>query len=53
MSNLTDEEELTIKSYDTVPFKWADYFDNNGGWPLELEKFHKFLPKGHILEIGA
>jgi len=52
-ADLTDEEQVTKESYDKAATGWSDYFDNSGGWPLELEKFKKFLPTGKILEVGA
>jgi ubiquinone/menaquinone biosynthesis C-methylase UbiE len=53
MAELTNEEESTKSSYDTRPKAWARYFDDAGGWPLQLAKFKKLLPMGKILEIGA
>ncbi|HVX58404.1 MAG TPA: class I SAM-dependent methyltransferase [Candidatus Saccharimonadales bacterium] len=53
MSSLTEEEEITKQAYEKAADAWADYFESGGGWALELKKFHKLLPKGKILEIGA
>jgi SAM-dependent methyltransferase len=53
MSGLTEDEQVTKEAYDKAASGWSDYFDNSGGWPLELGKFHKLLPVGKILEIGA
>jgi SAM-dependent methyltransferase len=53
MNNLTDDEQTTKLAYDARPKDWAKYFDDAGGWPEILEKFHELLPKGKVLEIGA
>jgi SAM-dependent methyltransferase len=53
MVNPSDSERNTKTSYDAQPKKWAKYFDDAGGWPEQLAKFKKLLPKGKVLEIGA
>jgi SAM-dependent methyltransferase/8-oxo-dGTP pyrophosphatase MutT (NUDIX family) len=53
VSGLTEEEKITLRAYDQAAAGWSDYFDSGGGWPIELKEFHKFLPTGKILEIGA
>jgi ubiquinone/menaquinone biosynthesis C-methylase UbiE len=53
LNKLTQEEQATKAAYDKAAAAWADYFDNGAGWPEELKKFHKLLPSGKILEIGA
>jgi SAM-dependent methyltransferase len=53
VGNLTEEEQITKLAYDAHPKEWAKYFDDAGGWPEILEKFHGLLPKGKVLEIGA
>ncbi len=53
MAELTNKEKLTIETYKQAPLNWSVYFDSGGGWPLEMKEFHRLLPKGRILEVGA
>ena len=53
LTGLTEEEKLTKKAYDNSAAAWATYFNAAEGWKDELKKFHKLLPNGRILEIGA
>ena len=50
---LTQEEELTIETYDTNAKVWAKKHSVPGFWAKEIATFRKLLPKGKILEIGA
>lgn len=51
--NLTDEEEITRKSYDANAHLWAPRHLSPRFWGKEMDDFRKFLPSGKILEIGC
>lgn len=51
--DLTPEEQLTVKTYNTNAKVWAKKHSTPAYWAEEMATFKKFLPKGKILEIGA
>lgn len=53
MSRLTKEEKITLKSYEKNAKAWSDAHLSRGYWGEEIQTFHKFLPKGKLLEIGC
>ena len=53
MDKLTEDEKLTLNSYNNVASAWAKNHDTQNFWGKNLEVFHKLLPKGKILEIGC
>lgn len=52
-NELTPEEKITIDSYNLFGADWAATHSSPGFWAKELEAFNKYLPDGHVLEIGA
>lgn len=51
--DLTQEEQLTVKTYNTNAKVWAKKHLTPGYWAQELATFKKYLPHGKVLEIGA
>lgn len=46
----------TISYYDTHAKEWSEKhhgFDDGTYWVVEMDRFHKLLPEGNILEIGS
>lgn len=53
MTKLTKDEEATKQNYDKIASIWVPHHLTPKFWGDELDKFHKHLPKGRILEIGC
>lgn len=53
MTKLTDDEQVTLNSYNKNATKWSAAHITPRYWGDDMEMFHKLLPKGRILEIGA
>lgn len=49
----TDEEKITIQSYDKYAKDWTLKYSVLGFWEQEMMVFQKFLPEGRMLEIGS
>lgn len=50
---LTPEEQRTIDTYNAHAESWSQAHDTTDFWSNELNRFHHYLPEGHILEIGS
>lgn len=52
---LTSEEKKTLKYYDKHAEEWSKDRSplTSSFWDQDVEKFHHFLPKGKIIEIGS
>lgn len=50
---LTPKEKLTLKYYEIHGQEWSKIAYKKSFWSKEIEKFHKLLPKGKVLEIGS
>ncbi len=53
MSELTQEEKITIATYDKQALFWVTAHATKHFWQKEMDRFHELLPSGRILEIGA
>ncbi|MBA3757961.1 class I SAM-dependent methyltransferase [Candidatus Saccharibacteria bacterium] len=53
MANLTNEEKITINTYNKLAKQWSCGHMTKGFWSQELELFKNLLPNGRILEVGA
>jgi 2-polyprenyl-3-methyl-5-hydroxy-6-metoxy-1,4-benzoquinol methylase len=52
-SNLTDEEKITLASYNKHAVQWSNDHLSPGYWGDEINTFHKYLPEGRLLEVGC
>lgn len=50
---LSPAEELTNTGYASCARQWASDHSSPGYWADEMDTFHRLLPAGSILEIGA
>ena len=50
---LTEQEKITIKTYDDNAAVWSNKHLEFGFWKDELETFNKHLPKGKVIEFGC
>lgn len=50
---LTEAEAVTLKTYDDQAEGWSSSHTDPGFWDTEIAVFHKYLPRGKIIEIGA
>jgi len=53
MSELTQEEKITVGSYDRAADVWESNHSTPKFWGANFDKFHGLLPTGRILEIGC
>ena len=53
MSGLLPAELATRDAYDTHAETWMQAHNTPGFWREEMERFHRLLPAGDILEIGC
>ncbi|MDB5161141.1 MAG: Methyltransferase protein [Candidatus Saccharibacteria bacterium] len=53
MSGLTEEEQITLDSYNKLAKPWSDGHLVYDSWQEDLVEFQKLLPKGSVLEIGC
>lgn len=52
MNSLLPEEKTTLQTYNKVAGIWVAKHNSENLWVVELKRFHEFIPKGVILEIG-
>ncbi len=52
-TQLSKEEEITIRSYNAGADSWATAYSTPGYWRNELKEFHELLPSGKVLEVGC
>jgi len=50
---LTEQEKITIKTYDKIAAEWSKKHHIHDYWKEELKLFKKFLPIGKIIDIGC
>lgn len=51
--DLSDNEKITVASYDSTAKKWDNNHDTKNFWGEGSSYFLKQLPKGKVLEIGC
>jgi SAM-dependent methyltransferase len=51
--SLTEEEQITKKTYDNLADKWMQTHTTPQFWKDDMEKFQELVPIGKILEIGC
>lgn len=51
--DLTPEEKTTIDSYNRGAETWSSTHSDSNTWAEEFIEFKKYLPKGHVLEVGC
>jgi SAM-dependent methyltransferase len=49
---VSDETQRTVAAYDKMAAEWIANHDEPDFWLPELERFHRLVPSGHIVEIG-
>lgn len=52
-TNLTKDEQKTLRSYDLYAREWIATHHTSNFWAPELDRLKKYLPKGKVLEIGS
>lgn len=52
-TDLTPQEEKTIKFYNTKASDWVAAHSTARFWGEQLDRFHNLLPSGKVLEIGT
>jgi len=53
---MSTQEDKTIKYYDEHAEEWAashSGLNEKSFWNIEMERFHKLLPQGKLIEIGS
>jgi SAM-dependent methyltransferase len=53
MAELTEDEQLTIATYNKIAAIWASQHHTLGFWAKEMERFQELLPAGKIIDIGS
>lgn len=51
--SLTQDELQTVDAYNQNAEIWANSRNKKGVWGNEKKKFHTYLPKGKIIDIGS
>lgn len=49
----TEEERLTLQSYQANAAAWAGHHNTAGIWQESIDVFRRLLPTGRILEVGC